>query len=140
MKLLVVVPTSYYLITEKGRVRGFMIDSQSKDLKSAIRPITSVTRPLLMDYDRITGLVYYSDVILKTVMELNPQTGKTRVVLGNLEYPEGIAVDASAGVVYYGDRQLNVIGAVRIKGGVNAKVITEKLDEPRAIVLDIADR
>lgn len=133
------VPSEYMLVAEKGRIRGFILNDTNTELKHAIRPIDSVNRPLMLDYDPSRDLVYYSDIIKLAVMEVDLQSGRLRTVLSGLQYPEGVAVDPSAGVVYYADRQLNIIGAVTIGGGLNVPIIYNNLDEPRAIALDIAD-
>ena len=136
--LICTVPNEYILLAEKGRIRGFVLNDKSTELKNAIRPI-SVTRPLMLDYNPLTSNIYYSDLREMAVMEVNLLSGQTRVVLAGLRYPEGVAVDPSSGVVYYCDRELNIIGAVTIERGWSTVIINSNLDEPRAIALDIAD-
>jgi sugar lactone lactonase YvrE len=133
------IPNNYILVAENRRIRGFVLNDSNTELKNAIRPI-NVNRPLMMDYNPLNGNLYYSDLRERAVMEVNLLGGQTRTIRAGLRYPEGVAVDPSAGVVYYCDREMNIIGAVTIEQGWNAVIIKSGLDEPRALALDIADR
>ena len=117
-------------------IRGFTLDTSTNDLKDAIEPITGLSKPLDVDYDPLTGNLYYTDPIEKALIEINMTTRNRRTVLGGLSYPEGIAVDWSSKVLYYTDNRLNIIGAVSYSGENFKTIISKGLDQPRDIVLN----
>lgn len=120
-------------------IRGFVIDESGLSLQDAIEPIQGLNKPIDVDYDPLTGNIYYSDPVEKALFEVNATTHRIRTVLSNLAYPEGIAVDWSSRLLYYTDLKTNIIGVVSYSGYHFKTIISSGLDQPRDIVLNHKD-
>ena len=63
-------------------------------------------------------------------------TGEETIVSTEVDNPDGIAVDWVARNVYWTDTGTDRIEVARLNGTSRKVLISENLDEPRAIVLD----
>ena len=133
---LAVAPDKYLLVADNHTIRAFVIDESGLHLQDAIEPITGLTKPLFVDYDPLTGNLYYCDPLENAIFEVNMTTRRRRIVLSKLSYPERIAVDWSSRVLYFTDVTDKLIGVVSYSGDIYKKLITSGLDKPRAIVLN----
>ena len=64
------------------------------------------------------------------------RTGEETIVSTEVDNPDGIAVDWVARNVYWTDTGTDRIEVARLNGTSRKVLISEHLDEPRAIVLD----
>ncbi|KAL0160485.1 hypothetical protein M9458_044210, partial [Cirrhinus mrigala] len=63
------------------------------------------------------------------------QTWREDIVTSGLGRVEGLAVDWIAGNIYWTDHGLNLIEVARLNGMYRAVVISDGLDQPRAIAV-----
>ncbi len=84
------------------------------------------------------GMIHESlhtkDVLL--MVYLNGILGEETVVAREVDNPDGIAIDWVARNVYWTDTGTDRIEVARLNGTSRKVLISEKLDEPRSIVLD----
>lgn len=62
--------------------------------------------------------------------------GQEKVVDSHLQHPDGVAVDWIARNLYWTDTGTDRIEVARLNGTSRRVLITENLEEPRAIALD----
>lgn len=70
---------------------------------------------------------------------MNLSLGQEDLIVSEVHHPDGIAVDWIARNMYWTDTGTDRIEVARLNGSSRRILITENLDEPRAIVLDPAD-
>ena len=70
------------------------------------------------------------------MVDLNGILGEETVVAREVDNPDGIAIDWVARNVYWTDTGTDRIEVARLNGTSRKVLISEKLDEPRSIVLD----
>ncbi|VDI08633.1 Hypothetical predicted protein, partial [Mytilus galloprovincialis] len=73
------------------------------------------------------GVICSQDIVI-----VCPQSG----YLGSSSIPDGIAVDPTSQLVFYTDTGYDVIVAMRADGSASKVVVSQGLDQPRAICLD----
>ena len=73
---------------------------------------------------------------MSTVDLLFCSTGQEMVVATEVESPDGVAVDWIARNLYWTDTGTNRIEVARLNGTSRKVLISDGLDEPRAIALD----
>ncbi|XP_038049226.1 prolow-density lipoprotein receptor-related protein 1-like [Patiria miniata] len=100
---------------------------------------TQLTNAVALDFDNQDQMIYWSDVTHQdstiSRMHLNG-SGEAEVLHLGVRNPDGLAVDWIGRNLYWCDKGLDQIGVSTLDGRYRRALITEGLDEPRAIALD----
>ncbi|CAH1277168.1 NOTCH2 [Branchiostoma lanceolatum] len=99
----------------------------------------ATNRPTAVDYDRTGDFVYWTSVngANSRVSRFPYETGPgLRLDGGQASVPDGIAVDVISRNLYWTDTGTDRITVSRLDGSFRKSLITQGLDEPRAIVVD----
>lgn len=83
-------------------------------------------------------LLFWTDVSMGKILRKSlKNNGKVEtVVSANANRSEGIAIDWVTKKIYWTDAHLKLIGIINFDGTHGSVLISENLDQPRAIVLD----
>ncbi|XP_035672639.1 fibropellin-1-like [Branchiostoma floridae] len=96
-------------------------------------------RPIAVDYDRAEDFIYWTSVNgpYSRVSRFPYESGSgLRLDGGQASVPDGIAVDVISRNLYWTDAGTDRIIVSRLDGSFRKSLITQGLDEPRAIVVD----
>ncbi|CAB3364278.1 Hypothetical predicted protein [Cloeon dipterum] len=128
-----------FLIISKGRppaIKG--ISMNRKVSEQAMIPISSVSRPTAIDFDKRTGFIYFSDPP-KFSIERRKLDGSQRetVIDSGVNNCEGIAIDWMARNIYWTDDILLLIKVAKLDNPkISKTLLHENFHHPRDIVLD----
>lgn len=118
-------------------IRSVSFDGQSELL------VHNLSNAVGIDFDWNKNYLYYSDVnslksqISRVKMEGTNVSGSPEILHHqNLKNPDGIAVDWVGKNIYWCDKGLKTIEVSKDDGRFRKVLINDKLDKPRAIVLD----
>ncbi|KAI0216295.1 Low-density lipoprotein receptor-related protein 2 [Lamellibrachia satsuma] len=134
-----VVQDNFLLVTDSVNDGLFQVDlSTGSGLKI---PLSQQTNPIAIGYDPMDSKIYWTDVQDKVIKRSNLDGSVEEVVksLHKDSVPDGIAIDIAARLVYYTDTDADIIGVMTLDGSQHFTLITEDMDQPRAIVLHPAD-
>ncbi|KAI0216291.1 hypothetical protein LSAT2_031673 [Lamellibrachia satsuma] len=134
-----VVQDNFLLVTDSLSHGLFQIDlSAGSGLKI---PLSQQTNPIAIAYDHMYSKIYWTDVQDKVIKRSNLDGTVEEVVksLHKDSVPDGIAIDIAARLVYYTDTGADLIAVMTLDGSQHFTLVTEDMDQPRAIVLHPAD-
>ncbi|XP_072038779.1 uncharacterized protein [Amphiura filiformis] len=93
-------------------------------------------RPVAIEYDPLSGKVYWTDVVEKTINRANRDGSGKEMILSGLSVPDGIAIDTVNRWLYWTDTGTDEIKRSNLDGTLPTVIIEDNLVEPRAIVVD----
>ncbi|XP_025084285.1 low-density lipoprotein receptor-related protein 6-like isoform X3 [Pomacea canaliculata] len=134
-----IIPLKFLLITESllSGWRGIRnIDIDTNTLYDI--PVEGLQDPAAVDYDPMTGRVYWTDNGEQTIRASNLNGSDARLVhyLGLASVPDGLCVDALSRLIFYTDAGNKVIGMITMYSNTHRIVINSSLDMPKDIELD----
>ncbi|XP_072176421.1 low-density lipoprotein receptor-related protein 5-like protein [Diadema setosum] len=101
-------------------------------------PLGHVEYPVAVDYHPSQDLVFWSDVGLldSSIHRANPDGSAQRTVFAkNGSVIDGLALDLTKDRLYWTDTGYDEIGSMDLDGSDNRVILSDDLDEPRAIVI-----
>ncbi|XP_059145574.1 very low-density lipoprotein receptor-like [Physella acuta] len=99
----------------------------------------SVSGAVAMDFDFRENSIYWTDIESEKICVTNLKNGKDEIktiIEGGVRMPDGIAVDWVHRNLYYSDTGYNKIEVSRLDGSHRKTLISDDLDEPRALAVD----
>ncbi|KAK4327382.1 hypothetical protein Pmani_002145 [Petrolisthes manimaculis] len=124
--------TPKLIFTNHYYIRKMNLDGSNSELLAA-----NLTNAVGLDYDHISGCVYWSDVThISSSIKRMCQDGKPVVLQSAVQSPDGIALDWVARNLYWCDKGKNTIEVSKLTGLYRKVLVSEGLLDPRAIVLD----
>lgn len=125
------------IFSNRFYIRSVTMDGESEIL------VHNITNAVAIDFDWSKNYIYYSDVnsarsaISRVKLYGNKTSSQPEIVhQQNMKNPDGIAFDWVAKNLYWCDKGRQTIEVSKDSGRYRKVLIDEKLDEPRAIVLD----
>ncbi|KAG7231032.1 hypothetical protein INR49_025062, partial [Caranx melampygus] len=110
------------------------------DFTDIVLQVDDIRHAIAIDYDPVEGYVYWTDDEVRAIRRSHIDGSNAMIlVTTEINHPDGIAVDWVPGT--YTGLTLALIGlraclVTRLNGTSRKILISENLDEPRAIVLD----
>lgn len=106
-------------------VRLFYIDD-SQGMISEVNGTSISTQGggIGIEYDAATGDIYYSDIDNGSIWKLNLESGEEELIIGNLDEPQDIALDASNNLLWVADRGTNSIIEVNLTDNSSKELFT----------------
>ncbi|XP_066267550.1 uncharacterized protein [Branchiostoma lanceolatum] len=101
-------------------------------------PLGSMSAPFALNYDPANDDVYWTDATEKKIMR-GSRNGDNVEVLVEGNIVDGLALDLTAGNMFWTERETDVIAVARLDGRHQKVLFSTDLNEPRAIVLDPAN-
>lgn len=130
------LPSKYLLFASRSSIRRISLDTD--DHTDVYLPLPNLQGAIALDYDYAGQKLYYTDVILDVIRraDLNGSNMETIIEMG-LVTADGLAVDWIAQNLYWTDtgHGRNVIEVSRLDGTSRKVLLSERLDEPRAIAV-----
>ncbi|XP_078231746.1 low-density lipoprotein receptor-related protein 4-like [Callithrix jacchus] len=120
-------PETYLLFSSRGFIRRISLDTS--DNTDVHVPVPELNNVISLDYDSVDGKVYYTDVFLDVISNMETVIGH------GLKTTDKLTVDWVARNLYWIDTGHNTIGASRLDGSCRKVLIIHSLDEPRAIAV-----
>lgn len=105
--------------------------------------VHNLSNAVALDFEWETKCYYWSDVTstVSKIKKICPNDNQTTTLHHNmLKNPDGLAVDWVAKNLYWCDKGSDTIEVSKLDGKYRRALITENLQEPRAIALDPFDR
>lgn len=129
------VPDAFLLYTRRDDIRRISIERETGE--DILIPLKGVAEASALDYDRLDGRIYWSDMELKTISRafLNGSALEVVVEFG-LDYPRGLAVDWMAGNLYWADAGTGRVEVARLDGSSRRVLVWRELDSPECLVVD----
>ncbi|KAI0239136.1 hypothetical protein LSAT2_010114 [Lamellibrachia satsuma] len=129
---------NFLVVADIGNKGLYLIDLS--DGSSEAISLTAVTHPIAVAYNPVDTRVYWTDVKYDTIKRayLNGTEEEGIALLHSGSIVGGIAVDFISGLVYYTDRASDSIAVMTLDGSQHFTLLTEDMDEPEYIALDIA--
>ncbi|XP_076026422.1 low-density lipoprotein receptor isoform X2 [Genypterus blacodes] len=126
----------YLYFTDKHEVRKMTVDSSEY-----VPLIPQLKNAVALDVDVPNKRIFWSDLFWKTIYSSSLDTAGDAsshnvVINGEVEAPEGIAVDWIHGNLYWTDSMKMSISIATTDGRKRKTLIDEGLEKPRAIVVD----
>ncbi|XP_025083522.1 low-density lipoprotein receptor-related protein 5-like isoform X2 [Pomacea canaliculata] len=134
-----IIPLKFLLVTESplsAYVAILYIDIDT--ITNFAIPLDGLRDPAAVDYDPMTGRVYWTDNVEKTIRTSNLNGSDARLVryLGLDSRPDGLCVDSLSRLIFYTDAGNKVIGMITMYSNTHRIVINSSLDMPKDIELD----
>ncbi|CAK9297319.1 unnamed protein product [Gordionus sp. m RMFG-2023] len=129
-----------FLIFADGVLPDIFVMNYDDMTKFHLIPGLSHARPAALDYDPVDKFMYWSDVRERNIKRATLDGKGYKVVkqlLPNVSLPDGLTLDPVIRLIYYSDTGRNVISVLSLDGAKHKDIVTENLDEPRAIQLDV---
>ena len=125
-------PRPYLVFSDRTSLRSLNFDST--EYRGVVRSLNSAIQ---VSHDIREGHLFWSDgrekAIFKAAMN-NPEAHK--IVIGQLNVPDGVAVDWIGRKLYWTDTGTNSIGVSELDGRWELSLLKTGLDEPRSLAID----
>ncbi|KAJ8038444.1 Low-density lipoprotein receptor-related protein 6 [Holothuria leucospilota] len=93
--------------------------------------------PLSVDYDPLSGFVFFTDKDAKNIGRINIYSLQTEIIHSkNIEYPFGLRVDVISRLLYWTDTDLGTVSVSDLDGNYRLTIIKNGLDKPGSIVTE----
>ena len=127
------VPEAFLLFANPDDIRGISLDT----INGNIIPLVGVKESNALDFSVHDMPIYWTDVTLKSISRafLNGSSIEHLIVV-DLYFPDGLAVDWIAKNLYWTDSELQRIEVARLDGQHRKMLIWKDLWEPRELTLD----
>ena len=122
------------LLARRVDIRRISLDTP--DHTDVVLPLRHIKHAIAVDFDPIDKKIYWTDddvhVIRRAFLNGSQQEN---IVDTEVHHPDGIAIDWIARNIYWTDTGTDRIEVARLDGTHRKILLTEGLDEPRAIVV-----
>ena len=127
------VPEAFLLFANPDEIRRISLDTNNGN----IIPLVGVKEANALDFSVHDMQIYWTDVTLKSISRafLNGSSIEHLIVV-DLYFPDGLAVDWIAKNLYWTDSELQRIEVARLDGQHRKMLIWKDLWEPRELTLD----
>ena len=127
------VPEAFLLFANPDDIRRISLDTNNGN----IIPLVGVKEANALDFSVHDMQIYWTDVTLKSISRafLNGSSIEHLIVV-DLNFPDGLAVDWIAKNLYWTDSALQRIEVARLDGQHRKRLIWKDLWEPRELTLD----
>ena len=127
------VPEAFLLFTNPDDIRRISLDTNNGN----IIPLVGVKEANSLDFSFHDMQIYWTDVTLKSISRafLNGSSIEHLIVV-DLNFPDGLAVDWIAKNLYWTDSKLHRIEVARLDGQHRKMLIWKNLWEPRELTLN----
>lgn len=124
---------AYLLVSQKRSIRSISLDSHNM-----VEIVDDTEDALALDFDTKSGMIFWNDFDGKKIYKAPIDQGNNAtVVIGNgLNDVYSLAVDWIYNHIYWGDTSKNTIELSDFDGKMRKTLISDYLEEPRAIALD----
>ena len=128
------LPEDYLLIALRSGIG--MISLRTPDLMDVVLPIRDIRGAVVLDYHYRKHWLYVADVNLDVIRRINLlNLADSKVIVSNLQTPNGLAVDWIADNLYWSDSDHKLIEVARFDGSCRKQLITEDIGDPRSIIV-----
>ncbi|KAL9988032.1 hypothetical protein ACROYT_G002429, partial [Oculina patagonica] len=111
--------------------------SDASSVSATLLPLSSVRRPVGVDFDPVEGYVYWSDSYRDEIFRARLNGSSQEQIVDSLRTPDGIAVDAVGRNLYWTDRGSDRIEVSKLDGSFRKTLVYKNLHGPVDIVLDV---
>jgi low density lipoprotein receptor-related protein 5/6 len=131
-----VIPEAFLLYTRRDDIRRISVDTPNTNI---LIPLKGVQEASALDFDRDQGMIYWSDIEMKTISRafLNGSSQEIVIEFG-LDFPEGLAVDWLARNLYWADAGTGRIEMSRLDGTNRRVLLWQNIQNPKSLVVDPA--
>ncbi|CAH3143404.1 unnamed protein product [Porites lobata] len=126
-------PVHFLLLARKVDIRRISLDTP--DFTDVVMPVSGLRHAMAIDFDPVDKFVYWSDDEKLEIKRSKMDGTGVQVLINNVSHPDGPAVEWVARNLYWTDTGTDRIEVSRLDGSSRKIVISEDLDEPRAITL-----
>jgi DNA-binding beta-propeller fold protein YncE len=129
------LPQKFLLVALRSGIGRISLDTP--EMFDVVLPIDGVHGAVVVDYHYNRSQLFYADVNIDAIRRVNMKdtTDSKIIVSTGLNTPNGIAVDWLANNLYWTDTAMKKIEVSRLDGTSRKVILTENLDDPRAIIL-----
>jgi len=132
------IPDAFLIFTRRDDIKRISIEiEESRDV---MIPLRDVQEASALDYDRIDGMIYWSDMEDKTISRAYTNGSSVEIMVEyGLDYPRGLAVDWRTGNLYWSDAGTGRLEMVSLEDSVATRrvLIWKELESPECLVLDL---
>ena len=127
------MPEAFLLFSNHDDIRRISLDTNS----GKVIPLVGVQEANALDFNVHDMQIYWTDLALKSISRafLNG-SGVEDLVVVDLIYPDGLAVDWLGKNLFWTDSQSRRIEVARLNGQHRKMLIWRDLYEPRDLILD----
>eukprot|EP00118_Oscarella_pearsei_P028654 m.2638 g.2638 ORF g.2638 m.2638 type:complete len:1003 (+) comp8812_c0_seq1:275-3283(+) len=129
-----IISSDFLLVSERYEIRGLSLANGSAP--DVIQPVGGLGAGVAVDFSADTDEIVWSDVVADKLSVVHKNGTNRRTILQSVPYTDGLAVDWVGGIVYFTDKELDVIGVVSLVGDNPRLLVDTGLEEPRSIALD----
>ena len=129
--------SEFLLYADSGTKRIFKVNLDDPQTPPVALNLRNTQSPTALDFDPLESMIYWSDVQLDQISRSHPSGDAFQVVASNLQSPRGIAVDFVARNLYWTDYLYNKIEVSKLNGSYRKVLISQNLQSPIDIVLDM---
>ena len=131
--IVIAVPEAFLLFANPDDIRRISLDTNNGN----VIPLVGVKEANALDFSVHDMQIYWTDLSLKSISRafLNGR-GIEHLIVEDLDYPDGLAVDWIAKNLYWTDSESQRIEVARVDGRHRKMLIWKDLWEPRELTLD----
>ncbi|XP_073246768.1 low-density lipoprotein receptor-related protein 6-like [Porites lutea] len=126
-------PVHFLLLARKVDIRRISLDTP--DFTDVVMPVSGLRHAMAIDFDPVDKFVYWSDDEKLEIKRSKMDGTDVQVIINAVSHPDGLAVEWVARNLYWTDTGTDRIEVSRLDSSSRKIVISEDLDEPRAITL-----